>query len=280
MTNIFRWITAMGALSATLALAQTDDGVAEPALRPLVRAHAHNDYHHPRPLFDALDHGFCSVEADIFLVDGQLLVGHVRSELTPQRTLQALYLDPLRSRVRENGGQVFPGGPPFTLMIDVKTEAEPAYAALNRVLADYAEMLTSVCDGRVERRAVTVVVSGNRAEEAIAAAPLRYVGIDGRLADLDRPRPSHLVPWISDNWRSHFRWRGQGPMPVAERQKLREIVERAHARGCRVRFWATPDTPALWRELVDAGVDLVNTDDLPGLGRFLQTEAAQEPPAL
>jgi hypothetical protein len=41
---------------------------------PLTRAHAHNDYLHARPLFDALDHGFCSVEADVWLVDGKLLV--------------------------------------------------------------------------------------------------------------------------------------------------------------------------------------------------------------
>src|SRR5207237_4622701 len=40
---------------------------------PLIHAHAHNDYEHTRPLLDALDHGFCSVEADIHLVDGKLL---------------------------------------------------------------------------------------------------------------------------------------------------------------------------------------------------------------
>jgi hypothetical protein len=43
-------------------------GPAEPV--PLTRAHAHNDYLHARPLFDALDHGFCSVEADVWGVNG------------------------------------------------------------------------------------------------------------------------------------------------------------------------------------------------------------------
>ena len=36
---------------------------ADPAL--LIHAHAHNDYEHARPLLDALDHGFCGVEADV-----------------------------------------------------------------------------------------------------------------------------------------------------------------------------------------------------------------------
>ena len=88
---------------------------AEPV--PLVRAHAHNDYEHTRPLLDALDHGFASVEADIHLVDGQLLVAHDRKSVKPERTLEALYLDPLRERVRKNGGRVYRGGPTITLQI-------------------------------------------------------------------------------------------------------------------------------------------------------------------
>src|SRR2546426_2569122 len=99
---------------------------------PLLHAHAHNDYEHARPLFDALDHGFCSVEADIFLVDGQLLVAHDREKVSPARTLQALYLDPLRERARKNDGRVFPNGPDVTLLIDVKSDAEETYAALRK----------------------------------------------------------------------------------------------------------------------------------------------------
>src|SRR5688572_31979100 len=63
---------------------------------PLPRAHAHNDYEHTRPLIDALEFGFCSVEADIWLVNGQLLVAHDLKDAKAGRTLQALYLDPLR----------------------------------------------------------------------------------------------------------------------------------------------------------------------------------------
>src|SRR5437016_4155385 len=82
---------------------------------PLIRAHAHNDYEHARPLLDALEHGFCSVEADIWLVDGKLLVAHDLDKVKPERTLQALYLDPLRERVRRNGGRVYRGGPVCSL---------------------------------------------------------------------------------------------------------------------------------------------------------------------
>ena len=69
---------------------------AEPVLLP--RAHAHNDYEHARPLAEALERGFGSVEADVWLVDGALLVAHDRKDVKPARTLAALYLEPLRER--------------------------------------------------------------------------------------------------------------------------------------------------------------------------------------
>src|SRR3954466_15622599 len=91
-------------------------------IKPLPQAHAHNDYEHARPLLDALDHGFCSVEADIWLMPEGLLIGHDRKDLRPNRTLQALYLNPLRERIRANGGRVYRGGPIFYLLIDVKPD--------------------------------------------------------------------------------------------------------------------------------------------------------------
>jgi hypothetical protein len=242
--------------------------------KPLARAHAHNDYLHERPLLDALNDGFCSVEADVFLVDGKLLVGHEHSELEPQRTLETLYLDPLLIRVRENGAEVFAGCPVFTLLVDIKSDGEETYIALDSVLARYQEMLTIVRHEDVEMNAVTVIVSGERAWERIAAESPRYAGIDGRLSDVSSDRPNHLMPLISDNWERVFSWSGEGPMPEAERDTLRQIVHDAHEKGRRVRFWATPDRPspertAVWSELLVAGVDLIGTDDLDGLRTFL-----------
>ncbi|MGN6547493.1 MAG: phosphatidylinositol-specific phospholipase C/glycerophosphodiester phosphodiesterase family protein [Aureliella sp.] len=243
---------------------------AQPA-KPLPQAHAHNDYLHERPLLDALDHGFCSVEADIYLVDGQLLVAHDRKEVSPERTLQKLYLEPLKKRVADNGGRVYRDGPRFGLLIDIKSEAEPTYRALHEVLAQYADMLTTVDAGQVKPGAVDVVISGNRPQSTIAAQSRRYCGIDGRVSDLGTDKPADLMPMISDNWNSQFRWRGDGPVPENERKHLREIVERAHAKGRRVRFWATPETQSVWQLLADEQVDLINTDDLAGLQAFLTT---------
>ena len=266
-----------GVLVAGLLAVQQACGQDDPAVVPLPQAHAHNDYQHRRPLLDALDHGFCSVEADIFLVNGQLLVGHDRVELREGQTLQKLYLDPLRQRVKQNGGRVYRKGPTITLLTDIKTDGKNVYEVLRDVLASYEDILCSVEDGEYRQRAVQVVISGDRPKREIAADKSRYAGIDGRLADLDSKEAAHLMPLISDRWTSHFRWRGVGEFPAAERDKLRTIVNRAHAAGRRVRFWATPESPMLWRELLAARVDHINTDELDSLREFLLKYSAEEP---
>ena len=94
-------LIALGAavlLAGGFATTVADDN---PGFRPI--AHAHNDYYHPRPLLDALDHGFTSIEADVFPVDHELLVAHSDRELDPNKTLDRLYLRPLQELADESG---------------------------------------------------------------------------------------------------------------------------------------------------------------------------------
>jgi hypothetical protein len=271
---MFGWSRIWVAASALFLLdaaarAQTVDQ--EACLAPLMHAHAHNDYEHTHPLFDALSHGFASVEADIHLVDGQLLVAHDRSEVVPGRTLQSLYLDPLRARALRYGGRIYTNGDSvFYLLIDTKTETNATYSALRHVLEDYSDLLTGFSSNGITRRAVTVVLTGNRPREMLAQEPSRLAGLDGEFTDLGKPDPKGLLLWVSDNWSQYFTWRGEGPIPDAEREKVRLIVQQAHQLHAKARFWGAPDTPAFWREMREDGVDLINTDDLAGAEKFLR----------
>lgn len=257
-----------------LALAcNTSNGLAQQVHQtPLFQAHAHNDYRQKHPLQDALKNGFWSVEADLFLVDGELLVGHSRDELSKERTLRKLYLNPLKNYFQGSKQKLNEKSPPFTLLIDIKTDGEAVYQVLRNQLREYKTLLTTCQDGKTIHHPVQVVISGDRPVEMIEADNPRYAGIDGRLSDLDSDKPSQLMPLISDRWTSHFEYRGKGKMSNAERKKLREIVRQAHAAGRRVRFWATPESEELWQELVAAGVDHINTDKLEKLHDFLNQQ--------
>ena len=237
---------------------------------PLKQAHSHNDYTRERPLVDALELGFTSVEADIHLLDGELRVGHTREEAREGKTLEELYLEPLKERVSENEGRVFEDGTPLTLLVDVKTEGSDTYRELRRTLQHYSNIVAEYEEGESDGDPVQVILSGNVAWAEIEAQTHRYVAVDGRLGDLEQESDPTLVPMISQSWQDHFLWHGYFPMPGSEREKLRGLVDRAHARGKKIRFWGTPDRTDVWREERKAGVDVINADNLPKLEEFLR----------
>ncbi len=275
-----RILAALLAAVAATSLATAPASAHERGVRPLPQAHSHNDYEHARPLHDALDQGFTSVEADIYLVGGQLLVAHDLADTRPDRTLESLYLEPLRKRVLANHGGVYRQRSEFQLLIDVKGDANSTYAALEKRLYDprYSFLFSSYAFGHVRKGAVTAVISGGRPKDVMLAQKFRLAFYDGRIKDendLHIGSDPRVAPLVSDSWSELFTWTGAGPFPAAERAKLHEMVKRAHAAGQRVRFWATPDAAgpdrdALWKALVAAGVDHLNTDDLPGLADFLR----------
>ena len=262
----FRFISAclclLLYLAGTLALAQP--GIPLPA-------HSHNDYERPRPLFSALQLRYASVEADIYLVNGELQVGHDPEDLMPGRTLGNLYLEPLRLIVMRGIGQVYPETTtPLILLVDIKSEAEATYQALERALAPYERFLTRFTPNETELGAVTVVVTGNRPRELMANQTERFAGYDGRLEDLRTGNVDrNFMPLISNDWDDVFSWRGAGPMPENEREQLVSLVELAREAGVKLRFWNTPDIPPVWEALYEANVNLINADRIEALSDFL-----------
>lgn len=242
---------------------------------PLIHAHAHNDYEHKRPLFDALSHGFCSVEADIHLVNGKLLVAHNLRDTKPDKTLQALYLEPLRKRAKEHNGKIYGSEPRFFLLIDLKSPFPEIYPVLNKALGDYSDIVTQwkFDDGKwkIYSNTVTVVLTGNAQSATLPAETVRFAGIDGHLNQLPKMKTGDPVLWISENWKSFFHWNGKGQISADERTKLRDYAEHAHAKGKLIRFWNAPQNPVFWTELAHDDVDLLNADDLAGLETFLET---------
>jgi hypothetical protein len=140
---------------------------------------------------------------------------------------------------------------------------------LKPLLHAYRDILTEFRPDGTSTKAVRVILSGNRPRAQLSEETTRYAAMDGRLGDLQTGVSPHLIPLISDNWNSHFRWRGQGPLRESERQRLRDLVQQTHAEGRRIRFWAIPDVAAAWSEMLRAEVDLINTDNLAGLQAFL-----------
>ena len=57
--------------------------------------HSHNDYWRDVPFYSALSVGAVSIEADVWLYNGTLHIGHEEGALTHARTFKSLYINPI-----------------------------------------------------------------------------------------------------------------------------------------------------------------------------------------
>lgn len=238
----------------------------------LTNAHAHNDYWHARPLFQALDNGFMSVEADCHLVDGSMLVAHEKNFTVKRRTLQRLYLDPLMKRAKENNFKsIYKNGPAeFMLYVEMKSDCEKFIPVLDSVLKNYDSMLTKFVDGRKITGAVRILIDPCGNNSFLQNSNPRYLSFSGNLNDADKKSENDLMPRISFSYRSLLSWKGRGQMPEEEKQKLKNFMQKAHSNGYTVRLWAAGNKKKVWKELVDAGVDWINVDRLKRFRKFME----------
>jgi hypothetical protein len=90
----------------------------------------------PVPFYSALSVGCVSIEADVWLYNGTLYVGHEQGALTPGRTFDSLYIQPILKVLKaqnptnstfltaptRNGVFDTSGGQTLYLFVDLKTE--------------------------------------------------------------------------------------------------------------------------------------------------------------
>jgi len=232
---------------------------------PHPNAHAHNDYEHQRPLLDAIENGFSSVEADVHLHNGKLLVAHNRAtDRSP--TLERLYLIPLDSILKLNDNFIYPGSKvSFYLMMDIKTESESTFKVLKEILNHYPRLNCSI-----SLCAVKIFLSGERPAATILKEGYSGFGIDGRPDDVGKGIPVDLMPVISDTYKNWSTWDGHSMPTENDLHRINGLAQRVHNEGKKLRLWAIPDNELVWDALLKVGVDFINTDRLNELNTFLK----------
>ncbi|MCJ1443987.1 MAG: hypothetical protein MMC23_004487 [Stictis urceolatum] len=251
--------------------------------------HSHNDYWRPVPLFTALSAGCISIEADVWLVNGTLHVGHEQSALTSQRTLQSLYIDPIISILKaenpktpfsmpnsRNGVFDTDSNQTLYLFIDLKTDGKSTYPAVKQALQPLREggWLSKVSGGHYWESAITVIGTGNTPQSLVEAEETRDIFFDGPLPNLAFSNITSLIsPIASTNFDAQFFGFKATEFDATQLDKLRSQIKTAHDKGIKVRYWDTPGWPistrnAVWRTLYTEGADLINADDVVAAAGF------------
>ncbi|GAB7364271.1 hypothetical protein MBLNU230_g4819t1 [Neophaeotheca triangularis] len=262
--------------------------------------HSHNDYWRPVPFYSALSVGAISVEADVFLHNNAtLLVGHEESALTTVRTFESLYIDPILSVLNaqnpsspfvttenlptRNGVYDTAAGQTLYLFVDLKTpgpETWPLVVAALQPLRE-AGYLTTYNGSAIVPGPVTVIGTGNTPLDQIASVSPRDYFYDASLPLLTTEH-SNITAEISPIASTAFTavlgdFRGL-ELNSTQLEVLADQVGVARERGIGVRYWDQPGFPigtrnAVWRQLWEAGVELLNVDDLEGAAGFWEGSA-------
>ncbi|GAB3175649.1 phosphatidylinositol-specific phospholipase C/glycerophosphodiester phosphodiesterase family protein [Telluribacter humicola] len=228
------------------------------------QAHSHNDYEQNEPFWKAYNQQYGSIEADLIFRNDTLYTAHDLKDVSPSRTFGSLYLNPILAQIKKNGGSIYKDkNKQLQLLIDFKTPAAPTMAALIKELAPHADLLAP-------KGSVKIVISGNMPNPSQFNQYPDYIYFDGRPTISYSPEQLERIGLISQSLQTYSRWTGSNNLPEADRIKLQQVIEQAHRQGKKLRFWATPDTPAAWSTLMNLGVDYINTDKVVELAKFLK----------
>lgn len=247
-----------------------------------IPCHSHNDYWRLVPLYSAIEAGCISVEADIWLINDELYVGHTPASLTPNRTLDSLYISPLLDILsKQNPSTSFHDGDAsldgvfdttpsqsLVLLIDFKTpgsELWPHVLAALQPLRDRG-YLTHVNGTQIVQRPITVVGTGNTPFDLVSSVvtnPHLDVFFDAPLGEMyveegnEHSKAQHNASISADSdvyttvnsfyasvsFGEVFGHLFYGEFSEQQLTTLRGQLRGAHEKGLKARYWDLPFWP-------------------------------------
>ena len=249
--------------------------------------HSHNDYWRDLPFWTALSVGCISIEADVWLVNGTLYVGHEQAALTTARTFQSLYIDPIlyvlnrtnpqtpfnAGATSKNGLYDTNSGQTTYLFVDLKTSGETTFPAVISALQPLRDggYLTSFNGSGITQGAITVIGTGNTPLDQVQGVSPRDYFYDANLALLSTSLTNITAnesPIASAQFSKYIGAVNGTELNSTQMDTVNEHISYAKSKGIIGRYWDQPAWPIstrnyVWRTLVTQGIGLINADDLP-----------------
>lgn len=236
-------------------------GFSQPVTYTTANAHSHNDYHQDAPFRTAYQHGFGSIEADIFLYRNELIVAHDTQELRLHHTLEEYYIKPVLACIRQNKGFVYADTTrQLQLLIDIKTDSIATLNSLIQLLRTYPVLTRT--------STLKWVISGNRPSPELFDSYPSFIWFDAELQKKYSTAAWSRIAMLSDNFARYSQWKGTGPLQ--EKELLLSVIRDARLHNKPARLWNAPDRVEAWQELIKLGVDFINTDYIASLDDFLK----------
>lgn len=219
-----------------------------------IKIHSHNDYAKPRPFYGALENKAFSIEADVFPVNGHLLVGHDKEDLKSDKTLEAMYINPILKQFASHKGYVSKDTAySFSLMVEFKDNPDSCFILLTKLLAPYRQYF----DRSLNARAIQIIITGKQGLVDNWKNYPDYIYFDGNPDVVYDGSALKRVAFFSDNYGKYFN--KNSPPDTA---RFFRTISKVHSMGKYIRFWGSPDDPESWKKLIAEHIDILNTDHI------------------
>ncbi|GAA5971924.1 hypothetical protein JCM11641_001571 [Rhodosporidiobolus odoratus] len=237
-----------------------------------------------------LAEGTTWLTVDLWLVNGELLVGASQESLDPSKTFSSAFIEPL---LRVFSTSVVPVGTahrrrssvfahislqhPLQLVIRLHSPASISFPYLVDSLEPLHEalLLTTYCPnaGITTPALITVVSSDGHGAELVpvedlaAVAGPRFIYRDASVVDMAAKDASvhfsnELTPVAAGDLKEATGWDGRTALTEVERDRIRQQVEAAHKRHVKVRYEGLPNFPNHTRESVRSTLLALGVDYL------------------
>ena len=187
------------------------------------------------------------------------MVAHHENEIIENRTIESLYLNPIRNLLSLNLDKQA-----LQLLIDIKTAPYETIDRLVLILKKYPEITSNPL--------VSIVISGSQPKIMDYPNYPNYIKFDyQKLIKITDKNILDKVGLISLSLRKFSNWNGLSDLSFEDQEIIKGVIQKAHSYGKPFRFWATPDTEKAWKTFAQLGVDYINTDQPCQASSFLNT---------
>jgi hypothetical protein len=233
------------------------------------------EFENEKEIWPTFTQGVVHYQAHIMYIYGEVYVASHMPDSANHTlpTLRSTYLLPIYSQYKKNLGKVHPNfDDEMYLFLDIKFDPRKTYQKVWEQVSPYHEMLTYRVGPQWHEGKLKIIFVGNAPMRTFQQERVSFAAAQGTVADLDKNYDNKLMPLIGINFVDDLEWNGVGKMPFDEYRKFKEIIQKAHKQGKKVRIYNAPDEENIWDVMYTAGVDMISSSDPMAFQKFIESK--------
>jgi hypothetical protein len=134
----------------------------------------------------------------------------------------------------------------------------------------FTDMLTVNTPGSEHQGKIRILINDPSQFEKINAINPGFLGLAGKLSDLEKNIDSGKMPLIEVDLSEITSWKGIGNIPFEDYVKIKDIVAKVHAQKKKISLTNCPANKSIADLIQSTKADFINTSDPIQMAGFLE----------